>query len=118
VDKETPQNQIAVRFYADDTMVLERHLPQRISRFLNISWFGFIAYFVILIPTMSLIISYRTFLFDIVPSQYYFQLLSIYGLSGEVKTKEEFEELFSKFFWGSCPALIFKRCAIAASKRA
>jgi hypothetical protein len=118
VDKETPQNQIAVRFYADDTMVLERHPPQRISRFPNISWFGFIAYFVILIPTMSLIISYRKFLFDIFPSQYYFQLFSLYGLSGGVKTKEKFEELFSQFFWGSCPASIFKRCAIAPSKRA
>ena len=87
-----------MRFHADGPLVLERYLPHWLSSFLSISWFWFIAFFAIIIPITSLLPRYRKFMFDIVLSQYYFQLFNLYRLSGEVKTKEEFEELFSQFW--------------------
>jgi TRAP-type uncharacterized transport system substrate-binding protein len=103
VDKYIRRSEIATRYLADGSLVLERHLPLWAASFLTVSWFWLVALVAVIIPLTRMLPSYRKVMFNVILSGLYGRLLRLYKTSNDVgdsqearALKETFDRLYSE----------------------
>jgi hypothetical protein len=92
-----PRSSLAVKYFANGSIMLEEHLPFWIASAIHQAWFFIIATLAVIYPLVTILPTYRRTMFSIQLSMIYSEIFELYRLLETERTADELDDIIARY---------------------